>query len=705
MNLVVVESPAKAKTIEKILGKGYKVVASYGHVRDLPKSRLGVDVENNFEPEYIIPKKSQKNVTALKKELEKTDLIYLATDLDREGEAIAWNITMLDPKVPENKYKRIQFHEITHQAIQDAVKNPRDINDNLVNAQKGRRVLDRLVGYNLSPLLWKKVRRGLSAGRVQSAALKLIVDREREIAAFNSEEYWSIEALLRSADTRRTDAEERGSHFAEASRDKKEFTAKLIKKDSEKIEIGSKNETDKIVSELEKADYSVEKIEKKEIKKNPAPPFITSTLQQEAARKLRFSAKKTMMIAQQLYEGIDLNAEGRVGLITYMRTDSVHLSNQALNDIKNIIEKNYGKNYNLEAPRFFKSKKGAQEAHEAIRPTYATKTPETLKNILEPDQLKLYSLIWKRAVACQMAQAVFDQTSVDIKAGKYTLGANGGVIKFDGFMKVYFEGGEQKQKEETEEKVLPELSEGEDLTLIKLIPEQHFTEPPARYTEASLVKTLEENGVGRPSTYAPTISTILNRGYVELEERKFVPKEIGFTVTDLLAENFPFIVNIDFTAKMEEELDNIAEGKRTWQSLMKEFYEPFSKDLAKKHDEIEKIEMPVITTDEICENCGKPMVIKQGRYGDFLACSGFPECKTTRAIVKKIGVKCPECKEGDIIVRKTKKKRTFWGCSRYPDCKFASWNEPQVEPCPKCQSMLVRKGKIIKCTECEYEKS
>lgn len=666
MNLVIVESPAKGKTIEGYLGQGYKVLASYGHIRDLPKGKLGVN-EKSLEPEYVIPTKSRKQVTTLKKEVKKADKVILATDEDREGEAIAWHLLyaleILSDKPEGNNqkpYERITFHEITKDAIQEALKNPRKINQNLVDAQQARRVLDRLVGYSLSPLLWKKVRKGLSAGRVQSVALRLIVEREREIESFKPEEFWEIIARLSSQNNQKA----------------AEFDAKLIKKEGKKIEINNKEMADEVIAELEGADYKVADIVKREQKRNPFPPFTTSSLQQEAARKLYFSAKKTMMLAQKLYEGINLPQEGPTGLITYMRTDSVNLASSAVSEAREVIKNEYGSEYLPEKPRIYKSKKGAQEAHEAIRPTRLKRKPATLKAVLEPDLYKLYDLIWKRTIASQMSPEILNLTRVDIEAGKYLLRANGKEIKFDGFSKVYFEGSKKRVAEENEEKALPKLQKNESCHLISLTPNQKFTQPPARYTEASLVKALEENGIGRPSTYAPTISTIKERGYVGVEKRRLFPQKIGFIVNDLLVDNFPEVIDIKFTARIEEKLDKIAEGKIGWKDPVKEFWEPFSKDIKNKEEEIEKIDLSM-ETDEKCEKCGKPLIIKEGRYGKFYACSGFPECKNTKPYLEKTGQKCPKCKEGDVIVKSTKKGRIFWGCSRYPECDWASWQQPK----------------------------
>ncbi len=654
MILVIVESPAKGKTIEKYLGSGYKVLASFGHVRDLPKSKIGIDIENGFEPEYVVPVKAKKTLASLKSAAKDADKVLLATDPDREGEAISWHIREA-LKLKEKDYDRIEFHEITKDAIQFAAKHPRKINEDLVDAQQARRVLDRLVGYNLSPLLWRKIRKGLSAGRVQSVAVKLIVDREREILDFKPVEYWEISANL--------------------SADKHQFNARLAKKDGKTVEIGDKKTADNIISDLEKSAYIIEKVETKDVKRSPAAPFTTSTLQQEAARKLRYSSKRTMAIAQQLYEGIDVG-EGSAGLITYMRTDSVNLSGQALSDIRNYIEQKISSDFLPAKPRVYRKAKSAQEAHEAVRPTSIFHTPESIKSYLSPEQYKLYDLIWKRTVASQMADAIYAQTSVDVKAGDYTLRASGRTIKFKGFMSVYLEGEEETQAEEMSEFKLPNLKEGDKCDLIKLNSDQKFTEPPARYTEASLIKTLEENGIGRPSTYAPTISTIQDRGYVRIEQRKFYPEDIAFVVTDLLRDHFPFVVSVDFTANMEKELDEIAEGKMDWVLVMKEFWEPFKADLDKAQTNVEKVNTDR-ATEEVCDKCGKPMVIKTGRFGEFLACTGFPDCKNAKPLPQKAIGKCPECKEGDIVERKTKRGKKFWGCSRYPECKWATWDKPR----------------------------
>jgi len=650
--LVIVESPTKARTISRFLGSEYVIESSMGHIRDLPSSSLGIDTENNFEPHYIIPRKKSKVVKALKEEAKKSKRIILATDEDREGEAIAWHLAAaLGIEQPE----RIVFHEITKSAIETALQNARALDTHLVDAQQARRVLDRLVGYKLSPFLWKKVMRGLSAGRVQSVALRLIVEREREREQFQKEEYWTIS----------------GTFETEA---KESFAANLIMfndKALEKFDIKTEDDAQKILEALEKKTWRVHRATSKPTERSPLAPFTTSTLQQEASRRLRFSAKQTMMVAQQLYEGVELE-EGSVGLITYMRTDSTSLSKESQGAAREFLESTHGKEYALETPRIYKTKsRGAQEAHEAIRPTDVRRTPEEIKKHLDPKQAKLYELIWRRFVASQMPNAIFDSTTIDIGNDTALFRATGQIITFEGFLKVWIS--------KTEETILPRVKEKDELTAHALTPEQHFTEPPPRYSDASIIKTLEKYGIGRPSTYAPTISTILERGYVSRgEDRKFSPTEIGLTVNDLLVEHFPEIVDIAFTAHMEEELDQVAEGKIEWAPIIKEFYEPFSKHLEAKYETVEKKDMTE-TTDEVCQNCDKPMVIRHGRFGRFMACSGFPECKTTKTLPpKSLGIKCPECNEGDVVERKTRQRRLFYGCSRYPECKYATWKRPEA---------------------------
>lgn len=657
-NVVIVESPAKAQTIEKFLGKDYVVVASYGHVRDLPKSRLAIDVDHDFQPDYIIPRGSGKTINMLKSALKGKQTIWLATDYDREGEAIAWHLLQAIPPTKDQTVHRITFTEITKEAILDALKQPRVIDQDLVDAQQARRVLDRLVGYSLSPVLWYKVRSGLSAGRVQSVAVKLVVDREREIEAFKPQEYWSLDALL-------------------STTNKEDFQAALAKIDGKKAELGSKKQVDAIMAELNKADFAVAGIDSKEIKRSPAPPFITSSLQQEASRRLGFSARKTMTVAQQLYEGINMGGD-HVGLITYMRTDSYNLSTQATAEAKQVITKTFGADFASTSPRLYKKKvRGAQEAHEAIRPTSFGRAPESLSGRITPEQLKLYTLIWQRALASQMTDARYRQDGADIIASKYQFRATGRTTLFEGFTKVYLERREEDQEEN--DSALPQLTQGQSLKLQKLLPEQHFTSPPPRFTEASLIRALEEGGIGRPSTYAPTISTILARGYVRLENRQLIPQDVGFIVTDILTEHFPFVVSQKFTAELEDKLDDIAEGQTRWQPVIKAFWDPFKHQLDTETGKIKKVKMPEIPTDEVCDVCGKPMVIKTGRFGQFLACTGFPDCKNTKAIKKTIGVKCPQ-DGGELVEKKTKKGRLFYGCENYPKCDFASWTKPKAGP-------------------------
>ena len=731
-NVVIVESPAKARTLEKFLGKDFSVKACGGHVRDLPAKRLGVDVEKNFEPKYVVIKGKSKIIKALKEAVKKAKVVFLAPDPDREGEAIAWHLKFL---LKSKNVKRIEFNEITKSAVLEAVKNPRDIDLKRVNAQQARRILDRLVGYKISPILWKKIRKGLSAGRVQSVTVRLIYDREKEIEAFKPKEYWSITASV-------------------SPKEKEEiFQAKLIEKAGKKIAIGNEKTAKSITNELEKAPFLVNKINRREQKRNPSPPFTTSTLQQEAARKLGFRARKTMMIAQQLYEGVEVTEEGSQGLITYMRTDSVRVAKTAQDEARRFIESEYGKNFYPKETRKFKKKKQAQDAHEAIRPTSSFRHPEKIKDSLTSDQFKLYSLIWSRFLASQMASAVLDLVSIDVGAGSYTFRATGSTVKFEGFMKAYIETKEEEREEEEESQMLPALQEGESLDLKELLPKQHFTQPPPRYTEASLVKELEQKGIGRPSTYAPILGTITNRGYVIREGRTLKPTELGVIVTEQLVKHFSTIMDIKFTAHMEDDLDDIVAGKMDWIDTLKEFYEPFSKTLERAAVEMEKLKKETMTSEicpkcgknliirqgrygdfmacsgfpkcrftkslqseidkhvkghEICEKCGKPMTIKSGRFGSFLACTAYPKCKNIKPILKKVGVKCPNC-DGELIERRSKKGRLFYGCSNWPKCKFATWSRPLPEKCPKCGSLLVEKklkGKMVKkCSgkTCDYE--
>lgn len=731
-NLVIVESPTKARTIDKFLKNSFKIESSYGHVRDLPAKKLGINIKKDFDPYYIVPAKAKKIVDKLKEKAKKADAIYFATDEDREGEAIAWHLSKLLKSEPE-KIKRITFHEITKSAVEQALENPRQIDKNLVDAQQARRILDRLVGYKLSPFLWRKVAKGLSAGRVQSVAVRLIAEREKEIQKFKPEEYWTIEA--------------------EFEKDKQKFGAKLHKineKVLKKLEIKSADQADKILKDLENTNYKIADIKIKGVKKSPPAPFTTASLQQEANNKLGFSAKQTMRIAQQLYEGIDLGEQGTEGLITYMRTDSLNLSNKFLGEAKDFVNNEFGGKYALTKPRRFKTKsKGAQEAHEAIRPTLIRRKPNDIKKFLDKNQYRLYELIWKRSLATQMKEALLDSTSVDIKdsSKKYTFRANGSVIKFDGWLKIY--------PDNIKEDILPKLKEEDALKLIDLNSNQHFTQPPARYSDATLVKALEEYGIGRPSTYAPIISTVIERGYVQREEKRLKPTEIAFLVNNLLVEHFPKIVDYDFTAKLEKQLDEIAEGEKQWVPVVKEFYKPFEEKLMKKEKEVSKKEIteektteekcpkcgkPLVEkmskygrflacsgfpecrytqpmeeesqepqeTDEVCKKCGAKMVIKKGRYGQFLGCSNYPDCKNMKPLVKSTGVKCPECGKGKIVERKSRKGKIFYSCDQYPECKFALWQRPTGEKCPECGSLLVYYGKDkVRCSnqECKYKKS
>ena len=654
--LIIVESPAKANTIKKFLGGNTKVVASMGHIRDLPKSKLGINIENNFEPEYINIRGKGDLIKELKKYAKSAKKVYLATDPDREGEAIAWHLSkMLD--VDNSKITRVTFNEITKTAVQKAIKEPRNIDINLVDAQQARRVLDRIVGYKISPVLWKKVRRGLSAGRVQSVAVKLIVDREEEIEKFIPQEYWNIYAKLLD------------------EKSKKVFEARLYGKENKKIEIHSKDEVDEILKNIEKAKYIIEDIKKGEKKRTPAPPFTTSTMQQEASRKLGFTLKKTMSIAQGLYEGIKIPEKGTVGLITYMRTDSTRISEEARAMAKTHIIEEYGENYYEN--RYYKTNKEAQDAHEGIRPTYADLKPDEIKDSLTKDQYKLYKLIYNRFMASQMAPAVYDTMSVTIDANKYTFKANGQNLKFKGFMVLYVEGTDEKTEEENE--IIPELTLNQEVKKQSIEPKQSFTEPPPRYTEASLVKALEEKGIGRPSTYSPIITTILERRYIEKEQKQLIPTELGKVVNKLLTENFTDIINVEFTANIETQFDNIADGKENWQDLIREFYTPFAQNLEKVEKELEHVKLEEEVSDVKCEKCGRMMVYKYGRFGKFLACPGYPECKNTKAIVETIDTPCPKC-GGVVQVRKAKNKRKYYICENNPkSCDYISWNKPAKE--------------------------
>ncbi len=670
-NLVIVESPIKARTLQKFLGDKYQIEASMGHIRDLPKGELGVDTDHDFEPRYIIPRDKTKRVNELKKLAKDAKVLWLATDLDREGEAIAWHISELlgNSERKAEDVKRVVFHEITEEAIKVAFRHPRELNLKLIDAQQARRVLDRLVGYKLSPLLWEKIKKGLSAGRVQSVALRLIVEREREITAFKPEEYWIIEAELTPSVIL---SEQSESKDLSRMRDSNTFLATLIEKDGKKLEIRNKEQADQHVKNLEKSKHTVAKVSQKEVRRNPYPPFTTATLLPAAANKLGYSAKKTMMLAQALYEQ---------GLITYMRTDSVNLAPVAIGSVRSYIESFFGKSYLPGSPRIFKSKsKNAQEAHEAIRVTDVRTQGETLRgrDNFNKDHVRLYDLIWKRFVACQMNEVVLDQTTIDVKAASsteaYLLRVTGSVIKFDGWLKLY--GKDVEEKEDEKNQVLPKLSLDQPLNLIQLLPAQRFTEPPPRYNEASLIKKLEELGIGRPSTYAPTLSTIQERFYVEKLERKFIPTALGMTVTDFLVTNFAEILDYSFTAQMEDELDEIARGEREWRPTLRDFYGPFEKKLEETEKTAEKVKMEVQFAGKKCPECGKELIIRIGKFGKFLACLGFPQCKYTESLEEKINVKCP-LDGGEVVVRKTRKGKTFYGCKNWPGCKFASWNKPK----------------------------
>jgi DNA topoisomerase-1 len=749
-SLLIVESPTKVNTLKKIVGKDFIIKASVGHLKDLPKKKLGVDVDNNFAPDYITIRGKGKILSELKAAAKKVDNIYLAPDPDREGEAIAFHIGNEIRKFAKGKIYRVSFNEITKKAVMESLNNPTELNGNRVNAQQARRILDRLVGYKISPILWRKIHRGLSAGRVQSVALRIVVEREREIQAFKPEEYWSIALDLEG-------------------KVPPAFESKLFKINNEKAVVNNKEEADKIVSDLEGVELVLEGITKKERKRNPTAPFITSSLQQEASRKLNFSPKKTMMLAQRLYEGLALGKKGTVGLITYMRTDSVRLSDDALSMVREFIPERYGKEYLPAEPNFYKSKKSAQEAHEAIRPSDVAIDPPSIKEYLEKDLFNLYQLIWSRFVACQMVPAVMDTTQFDISSGSYLFRSNGSIMKFAGFMKVYVEtseekanenqsGDQPKEKVKDSDRILPELDKGDILKLLKINPDQHFTQPPPRFSEAMLVKELEDKGIGRPSTYAATISVIKDRDYIRSEERRLFPSELGFLVSDALVENFPDIINTEFTAKMEDQLDEIEAGKVEWVQTLQDFYKPFKIDLEEAEKKMKDLKSQVEETDEVCEKCGQPMIIKWGRFGKFMACTGYPECKSTKnlgedgtgeaaeevegtcdkcesPLIMKMGrfgkfiacSKYPDCKftkpvslgiscpvegcEGEISPRRTKKGRTFYGCSKYPDCSFTSWAKPVSEACPECKhAFMVEKfkkdeGVSIVCPECGFKKA
>jgi len=766
-SLVVVESPAKAKTINKFLGKNFVVKASVGHIRDLPKSNLAVDIENNFEPKYVTIRGKGKVIKELKSTAQKTDKIYLAADPDREGEAICWHLAKV-LKSTKKPIQRIIFNEITKQAINKAIENPGEINQDLVDAQQARRILDRLVGYQVSPILWRSIKSsGLSAGRVQSVALRLICEREEEIEAFEPQEYWSITAKLENKSKDNFEAKlfrlgEKKADISNYGFFLSSFAAFLTGEKIDEDKEFDESQANAIVDDAKNKDFLVKDIKRKERKRNPYPPFITSKLQQEASRKLYFNAKKTMKIAQELYEGIEVGQEGAIGLITYMRTDSTRVANEALDAVREHIEQVYGKEYLPSKPRYYKSKKGAQDAHEAIRPTSLERTPESIKSSLSDDQFKLYELIWKRFVASQMKPAILDITTVDIEAGDYIFRATGSIIKFDGFMTVYMEDSDDKDEDEDEGGILPVLDVGEKLKLLNLTPKQHFTQPPPRYTEATLVKEMETKGIGRPSTYASIISTIQSRKYVSKEKRRFLPTDLGKMVNHLLIQSFPDIFDVSFTARMEDELDKIEDGKIDWVKVMEDFYQPFSKSLQNASDNMYEARKELEEeTDEVCEKCGSKMIIKWGKYGRFLACSAYPECKNTKPfgengskpkdqptdevcekcgspmVIKTnryggkflacsaypkckntkpipIGIDCPEegC-DGYLTERRSKKGRTFYGCSNYPDCKFATWNKPVPKPCPKCNAPFLvqksskKKGEYLACIadDCDYTSS
>jgi DNA topoisomerase-1 len=698
-NLVVVESPAKARTIERILGGDFVVKASQGHVRDLPKGKLGVDIEDGFAPSYSVLKDKQAVVQELKALGDRASSIYLATDPDREGEAISWHLVRaMDWDNSDIPMHRVVFHEITQEAVKDAFNHPRSIDEELVNAQQARRILDRLVGYQISPLLWRKVQRGLSAGRVQSVALRMVVEREKEIEAFVPREYWTIEARLQKKGRTKKD-------------EKEPFTALLnsVKGQKAKLSIPDGPAASRIEEDLRGAEHAVAEVKKREVKQSPSPPFITSTLQQEAGRKLRFSAKRTMSAAQQLYEGLSIGSEGSVGLITYMRTDSTHVAPSALQEAREYIRQKFGEEYLPHQTRVFRKKaKAAQEAHEAIRPTSIRREPQAMKPYLSSDQFKLYDLIWRRMLASQIADARSDATTVDTEAKcqgsdkVYVFRATGSVLKFPGFRVLYLEGKDDADDEDGKGP-LPELSKGEMLDCLKLDPKQHFTQPPPRFTEASLIKALEENGIGRPSTYAPIISTIEDRHYVRKEQGKLTPTILGSTVSDLLSQFFADIMDTTFTARMEGELDEVARGERQWVPMLQDFYSPFRKSLEVAAETMPRVKVEE-ATDEVCDSCGNPMVIKTGRFGRFMACSDFPTCKNTKRILNKIGVDCPRC-GGDLVQRKPKGRgrKVFYGCSRYPDCEFILNQRPVTEPCPECGGLMVSSGqKGVRCTSCAW---
>ena len=677
--LVIVESPSKASTIKKYLGKGYSVVASMGHIIDLPKSQIAIDFENNVEPKYITIRGKGDLVKSLKREAKNADKIFLATDPDREGEAISWHLSNL-LGIDKNSKCRVTFNEITKKAVTQGIKEPRAIDESLVDAQQARRVLDRIVGYQISPILWKKVRKGLSAGRVQSVASKLVCDRENEINAFQEKEYWTIDATLLSG--------------------KKKFVSSFYSLNGKKTEILNEAKADEILKEVDGKEFTVKNIKTAQKKKTSAPPFITSTLQQEAGRKLSFTSARTMQAAQQLYEGVNVKGKGQIGLITYMRTDSLRVSEDAVSAARDYILSEYGNEYMPKAPKVYKTKKSAQDAHEAIRPTYPDITPESVKASLTPDQYKIYKIIWERFIASQMTDAIYDTVSVELEVGKCIFKSSGSAVKFAGFTVLYTEGNDVDEKKEAK---LPQLEIGDKPKTDKIEKEQHFTQPPSRYTEASLIKALEELGIGRPSTYSPTITTIINRGYIVRNKKTLMPTELGMIVNTIMCDNFKDIVDVTFTANMEEDLDKIEEGNLNWHKLISEFYTPFEKTLKEAEEKIGDIEIKDEESDVVCDKCGRMMVYKQGKFGKFLACPGFPECRNTKTIVKTVDVKCPKC-GNDVIEKKTKRGKIFYGCSSYPTCDFNTWDMPTNDKCDKCGSMLfIRSGRGKKkyCPECD----
>ncbi len=677
-NLVIVESPAKAKTIEKYLGRNYKVVASVGHIRDLKKSTMSIDFENNYEPQYINIRGKGNLINSLKKEAKNAKKVFLASDPDREGEAISWHLAHI-LNLDESEANRVVFNEITKDAVKNAFKEPRTINQDLVDAQQARRVLDRIVGYSISPILWKKVKKGLSAGRVQSVALKLIIDRENEINNFKPEEYWTIDSTFKKGN--------------------KKFQASFYGLDGKKVKLETNDQVKEVLARIQSDDFNVDQVERKERKRNAPLPYTTSTMQMDAANKLNFRTRKTMMVAQQLYEGVSLGTGGAQGLITYMRTDSTRISPIAQAQAAEFITDKFGEKYSKHGSRV-KNVSGAQDAHEAIRPSNVQLTPDSIAKYLDKDQLKLYTLVWNRFVASQMTAAIFDTMNVRIGQNGVIFTANGSQVKFDGYMAVY--------NDSDKNKMLPDMEQGDTVTRTSSNPEQHFTQPPARYSEASLIKTLEENGVGRPSTYAPTIETIQKRYYVKLASKRFEPTELGEIVNKLIVEFFPDIVNVTFTAEMEQKLDDVEIGKEQWQKVIDGFYQPFKLELAKAESQMEKIQIKDEPAGFDCDVCGQPMVIKLGKYGKFYACSNFPDCRNTKQIVKAIGVTCPLCQEGQVIERKSKRNRIFYGCDRYPACEFTSWDKPVGRSCPKCDHYLVEKkvrggGKQVVCPNEDYE--